>query len=140
MRWLTVMMPGTPVPTLLIGLDVHPRVIMRVVRMQTRRSRWRSGQIPARRPHVRRCAGLERARTDVSAVLCCRTCSSRRRSRIKALLQDLQLKTSVQNQNMHLTRRSTVGVTGFEPATSSSRTKRATKLRHTPYRTEPRRV
>ena len=37
--------------------------------------------------------------------------------------------------NMHLTRRSTVGVTGFEPATSSSRTKRATKLRHTPRRT-----
>jgi hypothetical protein len=27
-----------------------------------------------------------------------------------------------------------VGVTGFEPATSSSRTKRATKLRHTPLR------
>jgi hypothetical protein len=27
---------------------------------------------------------------------------------------------------------SSVGVTGFEPATSSSRTKRATKLRHTP--------
>ena len=26
-----------------------------------------------------------------------------------------------------------VGVTGFEPATSSSRTKRATKLRHTPW-------
>ena len=25
-----------------------------------------------------------------------------------------------------------VGVTGFEPATSSSRTTRATKLRHTP--------
>jgi hypothetical protein len=25
-----------------------------------------------------------------------------------------------------------VGVTGFEPATSSSRTKRAAKLRHTP--------
>lgn len=25
-----------------------------------------------------------------------------------------------------------VGVTGFEPATSSSRTKRATKLRHIP--------
>ena len=25
-----------------------------------------------------------------------------------------------------------VGVTGFEPATSSSRTKRATKLRYTP--------
>ncbi len=32
-----------------------------------------------------------------------------------------------------------VGVTGFEPATSSSRTKRATKLRHTPWH-EPRRV
>ena len=31
-----------------------------------------------------------------------------------------------------LTWRFTVGVTGFEPATSSSRTKRATKLRHTP--------
>ena len=28
-----------------------------------------------------------------------------------------------------------VGVTGFEPATSSSRTKRATKLRHTPLQT-----
>jgi hypothetical protein len=32
----------------------------------------------------------------------------------------------------HLLQR--VGVTGFEPATSSSRTKRATKLRHTPLR------
>ena len=32
-----------------------------------------------------------------------------------------------------------VGVTGFEPATSSSRTKRATKLRHTPmvHKTRP---
>jgi hypothetical protein len=36
-----------------------------------------------------------------------------------------------------------VGVAGFEPTTSSSRTKRATKLRHTPleattaYRTDP---
>src|SRR5699024_10521184 len=29
-------------------------------------------------------------------------------------------------------RRNVVGVTGFEPATSSSRTTRATKLRHTP--------
>ena len=28
----------------------------------------------------------------------------------------------------------TVGVAGFEPTTSSSRTKRATKLRHTPIR------
>jgi hypothetical protein len=27
-----------------------------------------------------------------------------------------------------------VGLTGFEPATSSSRTKRATKLRHSPNR------
>jgi site-specific DNA recombinase len=33
-----------------------------------------------------------------------------------------------------------VGVTGFEPATSSSRTKRATKLRHTPCCNEPGRV
>ena len=31
-----------------------------------------------------------------------------------------------------------VGVTGFEPATSSSRTKRATKLRHTPIAHHPR--
>jgi hypothetical protein len=38
------------------------------------------------------------------------------------------------------TRPNMVGVTGFEPATSSSRTKRATKLRHTPHSTEPRRV
>src|SRR4029079_1331710 len=30
-----------------------------------------------------------------------------------------------------------VAVTGFEPATSSSRTKRATKLRHTPWQTPP---
>ena len=30
-----------------------------------------------------------------------------------------------------------VGVTGFEPAASSSRTKRATKLRHTPWLTRP---
>ena len=30
-----------------------------------------------------------------------------------------------------------VGVTGFEPATSSSRTKRATKLRHTPVERLP---
>src|SRR4051794_27458046 len=37
-------------------------------------------------------------------------------------------------------RQSMVGVTGFEPATSSSRTKRATKLRHTPRSTEPPRV
>ena len=30
-----------------------------------------------------------------------------------------------------------VGVTGFEPATSSSRTMRATKLRHTPMARRP---
>ena len=30
-----------------------------------------------------------------------------------------------------------VGVTGFEPATSSSRTTRATKLRHTPMARRP---
>ncbi len=30
----------------------------------------------------------------------------------------------------------TVGVAGFEPTTSSSRTKRATKLRYTPIRAE----
>ena len=33
-----------------------------------------------------------------------------------------------------LTRPNMVGVTGFEPATSSSRTKRATKLRYIPIR------
>lgn len=31
----------------------------------------------------------------------------------------------------------TVGVAGFEPTTSSSRTKRATKLRHTPMARRP---
>jgi hypothetical protein len=34
-------------------------------------------------------------------------------------------------------RNAVVGVTGFEPATSSSRTKRATKLRHTPWHALP---
>ena len=34
-----------------------------------------------------------------------------------------------------LTCTNVVGVTGFEPAASSSRTKRATKLRHTPWQT-----
>ena len=36
-----------------------------------------------------------------------------------------------------LRHRSLVGVTGFEPAASSSRTKRATKLRHTPWESPP---
>jgi hypothetical protein len=76
--------------------------------------------MPARRPHVTRCGDLETSCTDVS-LTCCST-----------LLLYLQLNGSGQNPNMYLTRRSTVGVTGFEPATSSSRTKRATKLRHTP--------
>jgi hypothetical protein len=48
---------------------------------------------------------------------------------------------SGQGRFCHLDQR--VGVAGFEPTTSSSRTKRATKLRHTPleattaYRTDP---
>jgi hypothetical protein len=78
--------------------------------------------MPARRPHKRRCGGLARPCTEIAAVLCCCTYS---------------LKALVENLNSTLTRHFTVGVTGFEPATSSSRTKRATKLRHTPYRTEP---
>ena len=81
--------------------------------------------MPARRPHKRRFGGLARPCTEIAAVLCCCTYS---------------LKALIENLNMILTRRFAVGVTGFEPATSSSRTKRATKLRHTPYRTEPRRV
>jgi hypothetical protein len=36
-----------------------------------------------------------------------------------------------QGRFCHLDQR--VGVAGFEPTTSSSRTKRATKLRHTPF-------
>jgi hypothetical protein len=76
--------------------------------------------MPARGLHVTPCGDLETSYTD-------------------ALLY-LQLERPVQDLNVYLTRRSAVGVTGFEPATSSSRTKRATKLRHTPYRTEPRRV
>ena len=73
--------------------------------------------MPARRPHKRRCGGLARPCTEIAAVLCCCT---------------YNLKALVQNLNVTLTRYFTVGVTGFEPATSSSRTKRATKLRHTP--------
>jgi hypothetical protein len=75
MRWLTVMVPATPVATLLIDLDVRPRVIMRILGTRTRRSRWRSGQIPAA-PAWRELA-----------LTCWR-----------ALLEHLQLKTSVQNQ------------------------------------------
>ena len=81
--------------------------------------------MPARRPHVKRCGDLETSCTDVLLYFAAVLAARRLRS---------------QNRNMYLTRRSTVGVTGFEPATSSSRTKRATKLRHTPYRTEPGRV
>jgi hypothetical protein len=73
--------------------------------------------MPARRPHKRRCGGLARPCTEIAAVLCCCAYS---------------LKALVENLNVTLTRHFTVGVTGFEPATSSSRTKRATKLRHTP--------
>ena len=54
---------------------------------------------------------------------------------VAALVPDHQLqrvKPLVENLNMTLTGHFAVGVTGFEPATSSSRTKRATKLRHTP--------
>lgn len=36
----------------------------------------------------------------------------------------------------HLALLPLVGVAGFEPTTSSSRTKRATKLRHTPRRAD----
>lgn len=43
--------------------------------------------------------------------------------------QEKTLDAEAQGSNMTLL----VGVTGFEPATSSSRTKRATKLRHTPW-------
>ena len=42
---------------------------------------------------------------------------------------------SHQTRREPLNCRNTVGVTGFEPAASSSRTKRATKLRHTPWHT-----
>src|SRR6185503_18354802 len=54
---------------------------------------------------------------------------------VAALVPDHQLqrvKPLVENLNVTLTGHFAVGVTGFEPATSSSRTKRATKLRHTP--------
>ena len=73
--------------------------------------------MPARRPHKRRCGRLARPSTEIAALLCCCT---------------YRMKPLVENLNVALTRHFTVGVTGFEPATSSSRTKRATKLRHTP--------
>ena len=68
--------------------------------------------MPARRPHVKRCGDLETSCTDV--------------------LLYLQLDGSGPESEYVFDQAFTVGVTGFEPATSSSRTKRATKLRHTP--------
>jgi integrase len=64
-RRLTVHDARHTCATLLVDLDVHPRVIMRICGMQSRRSRWRSTQTPARRPHVKRCGGLETFCTDV---------------------------------------------------------------------------
>jgi integrase len=64
-RRLTVHDARHTCATLLVDLDVHPRVIMRICGMQTRRSRWRSTQTPARRPHVKRCGDLETSCTDV---------------------------------------------------------------------------
>ncbi len=42
-----------------------------------------------------------------------------------------------QNQTGYHLRKQTVGVAGFEPAASSSRTKHATKLRYTPCVLQP---
>jgi hypothetical protein len=56
--------------------------------------------MPARRLHVTPCGDLETPYTDVR---CC------------TLLLYLQLERSVQDLNVYLTRRSSVGVTGFEP-------------------------
>jgi hypothetical protein len=61
--------------------------------------------MPARPPHVTRCGDLETSCTDVLLYFA-------------AVLAALRLSPE---SNMYLTRRSTVGVTGFEPATSSSR-------------------
>ena len=51
--------------TLLVDLDVHPRVIMRILRHADQPSRWRSMRMPAQQPHVRHCGDLERSCTDV---------------------------------------------------------------------------
>ena len=99
-------MPGHTCATLLIDLDVHPRVIMRILRHADQAVTMRSTQMPAG-GHTR---GAAAARgnpcTEIAAVLCGCTYG---------------LKPLVENLNATLTRRSTVGVTGFEPATSSSR-------------------
>jgi Phage integrase family len=124
-RRLTVHDARHTCATLLVDLDVHPCVIMRILRhadQAVTMEIYANASSAATRDALRRLGDILHR---LAAVLCCCTCSS------TAL---------VQNPNMHLTRHSAVGVTGFEPATSSSRTKRATKLRHTPCRTEPRRV
>ncbi len=49
----------------------------------------------------------------------------------------IQKPTSWDDHDVGLSAMQLVGVAGFEPTTSSSRTKRATKLRHTPCAAEP---
>ena len=73
--------------------------------------------MPARLPHVRLCGDLETFCTSVLLYFAAVLAAQRLWSSIRiCVLSGIPL----------------VGVTGFEPATSSSRTKRATKLRHTP--------
>jgi hypothetical protein len=110
---------------LLVDLDVHPRVIMRILRHadQAVTMEIYANASPAATEEAPRRLG-----ETCTEIGCC------------TLLLYLQLEDASRDLNVTLTRHFTVGVTGFEPATSSSRTKRATKLRHTPYRTEPGRV
>jgi Phage integrase family len=103
--------------TLLVDLDVHPRVIMRILRHADQAVTMEIYANASSTATKRRFGGLARPCTEIAAVLCCCTCS---------------LKSASRESIVPLTRHFTVGVTGFEPATSSSRTKRATKLRHTP--------
>jgi hypothetical protein len=124
-RRLTVHDARHTCATLLVDLDVHPRVIMRILRHADQAVTM---EIYANASSAATREALRATWRQLALTCCC------------TLLLYLQLTAPVQNPNMYLTRHSTVGVTGFEPATSSSRTKRATKLRHTPYRTEPRRV
>ena len=61
------------------------------------------------------------------------TCASRcLRGRSPQLVTHVGVKATSENRKWPLTCDFLVGVAGFEPAASSSRTKRAAKLRHTP--------
>src|SRR5918992_3611847 len=100
--------------TLLAVLDVHPRVTMRILRHASDRRNHGCLHRGLRRedPAGDQAAGQETRHVAVAALCSCTRSEAPFHPRKGALTW--------------------VGVAGFEPTTSSSRTKRATKLRYTP--------